>query len=140
MAAEVQIGGTDDSRIFIGQDSTIPVHVKDFDPPSGNTDGTVAKEITGWALTFDVRKLDKSGTVILSKTVGAGITIAGVFNATASSNLQRATVALDADLDLTVAKFSIDGGTFRYSLKRTDDGSETVLAYGDFVVDRATQT
>ena len=137
MAAEVQFGGTDTDRVFIGTDLTKKFAVLDLDL---DATGATAKEITGWAITFDVRKLDKSSTSIVSKTVGSGIAITGVFNSVAATNTQRAVVTLDADTDLTTAKFSSDGGTFRYSLKRTDDGSETVLAYGDFVVERATQT
>lgn len=138
MAAEVQLGGVETDRIFIDTDLTKSFHVKNFDPTDGNTDGTVAKDITGWEITFDVRKQDKSSTVLLTKSVGSGITISGVFNSTASSNLQRAVLVL-ADTDLTIAQFSSDGGTFRYSLKRTDAGAETILAFGDFVVERATQ-
>lgn len=135
MAAEVQLGGVETDRIFIDTDLTKSFHVKDID---ADATGATAKDITGWAITFDVRKQDKSTTVLLTKSVGSGITISGVFNSTASSNLQRAVLVL-ADTDLTMAQFSSDGGTFRYSLKRTDAGAETILAYGDFVVERATQ-
>jgi hypothetical protein len=135
MAAEVQLGGVETDRIFIDTDLTKSFHVKDID---ADATGATAKDITGWAITFDVRKQDKSSTVLLTKSVGSGITISGVFNSTASSNLQRAVLVL-ADTDLTIAQFSSDGGTFRYSLKRTDAGAETILAFGDFVVERATQ-
>lgn len=136
MAKKVKFGGTEFDRVFIGTDLSKSFHVKDIDL---EVDGSKAKDITGWALTFDVRATDQDTTVLITKSVGAGITITGAFNVTASSNLQRAVLVLLA-ADLTVAKFGDNGGTFRYSLKRTDVPAKTILAYGDFVVQRATQT
>ncbi len=136
MATESQIGGTLGSRLFIGTAASVPMHVKDFDPPNGNTDGSVAKDVAGWLMTFEVRKTNSAGAILLTKTVGDGLTIAGTFNAVAASNAQRVTLALTA-ADLSTDAFGEDGGEFRYSLKRTD--IKAILAYGDFIVERATQ-
>lgn len=131
MAAAVDFGGSDTDRVFLGTDLTKAFHVLDYDT---DTTGATAKDITGWAITFLARKTDDSSAALLTKT----LTIAGTFNATATLNAQRATVTL-ADTDLTAAVFGPRGGRYRYSVKRTTDGSETILAYGDFIVERATQ-
>jgi hypothetical protein len=131
MAAEVQFGGSVGDRVFIGTDLTKKFHVKDYDT---DATGATAKDITGWAITFDARRRDASDTVLLSKA----LTITGSFNSVASSNTQRALLTL-LDTELITDKFTSNGGTFRYSVKRTDNDAETILAYGDFVVERATQ-
>jgi hypothetical protein len=132
----LQIGGSETERVFIGTDWSKPFKVADYDTdPTGAT----AKDITGWALTFDIRDSRTSPTAILAKTVSNGITIAGTFNSVFSTSTQLATLAI-ADTDITTALFGRNGGTFYYSLKRTDDGSETILAEGRIVIERATQT
>lgn len=135
MATELQIGGTDTERVFIGTDWSKDFKIADLDT---DATGATAKNVTGWAVTFDIRKQDKSSNVLLTKSVGSGITITGTFNSVLATSTQVIRIAV-ADTDVTTALFSTDGGTFRYSLKRTDDGAETILAYGDIVVERATQ-
>lgn len=132
MANEVQMGGVDGDRIFIGTDGTRDFHVKDYDADST---GATAKNVTGHTYVLDIRKADKSSTAILT----ASLTITGSFNSTASSNTQRLRWTF-ADTEITTTLFSTDGGTFRYSVKRTDDGSDTIVQWGDIVIDRATQT
>lgn len=131
MASEVQIGGTATDRVFIGTDFTRKFAVLDYDT---DATGATAKDVTGWAVTLDIRKFDKSSTAKLT----ASLTITGSFNAIASSNTQRL-VWTCADTDLTTDLFGTNGGTYRYSVKRTTDTVETVLQYGDIVIQRATQ-
>lgn len=131
MAAEQQLGGMNGDRIFLGTDLTRTFHVLDID---ANEDGSVAKDITGKTITFDVRAKNSSATPLL--TINASIV--GTFNATAADNTQRARVAL-TDEDLSPATFGANGGTFRYSLKDMTDGAETILAFGAIVIQRATQ-
>lgn len=132
MAAHTKIGGVDTDRIFIGTDFTRDFHVLDIDTDAS---GATAKDVTGWAVTIDIRRENRSETPALYST---SLTIIGVFNATAASNTQRLRWTV-ADTDLTTAIFGTNGGTYAYSVKRTDDGSETVLQWGKIVIDRVTQ-
>lgn len=131
MASTVQIGGVDEDRIFIGTDFTRDFHVLDLDTDSS---GATAKNIAGWAITLDIRGADEAATSKFSAT----LSIVGSFQSVAASNTQRARWTC-ADTDLTTAIFTADGGTFRYSVKRTDDGNEVILQRGDIVIERATQ-
>jgi hypothetical protein len=131
MAAEVQIGGTATDRVFLDTDGTRSFHVKDIDTDST---GATAKNITGWTILLDIRRAHSSASALLTATCS----ISGSFNSVAASNTQRA-VWTFADTDLTTTIFGTKGGTFKYSLKRTDAGAETVLQYGDIVIERATQ-
>lgn len=121
-AIHVTIGGSDndDGRVFVGEDKTLTLTLKNY----SNTD------MSGWAVTFLVRPKVASTTTTITKSA----TISGSYSATAASNTQVATVTL-TDTDL-----SITAGTYYHSWKRTDDGSETVLCEGKFIVEQATQT
>jgi hypothetical protein len=88
---------------------------------------TTVREITGWALSFLVKRkqTDADVAALVTKTTGAGIAISGVFNGTPASNTQVATVTIaDTDTD------SLNEGIYRWELKRTDAGSEARVAYG----------
>lgn len=86
------------------------------------------REITGWALSFQVKRADTDADVnalVTKTTTGGGIVISGTFNATPSVNTQIATVTIvDTDTD------TIPAGLYKYELKRTDAGQEARLAYG----------
>lgn len=114
--------------LVLGTDFSYPFHIKDPD------DLTVAIEITGFALSFMLKKSlsDADAAAKLTKTTaGGGIAIAGTFNATAASNLQRATVTIaDTDTD------ALAPGLHYWELKRTDAGLETRMAYGKVVLVR----
>lgn len=107
--------------LFIGDDRGIEFDIT-------NEAETVADDITGWALSFKVKRHedDPDSRALLEKTTGAGtITISGVFNADPALNAQFATVAiLDTDTD------SLEAGAAVYELKRTDAGFEQVQVYG----------
>lgn len=120
MAEEVTIGG--DGELFVGEDKVLRLELLD-------TSG-LPVDMSGWAMLFDVRLKDKSpDPALLSKTPS----VTGVFNAARASNTQRAEVTLsDDELNTLQAK------TYRHSWKRMDAGSETVLAWGDFVLQKAT--
>jgi len=130
MAAHLQIGGTDTDRIFLGTAFTRKFHVKDIDT---DATGLTAKDMTGKTVVLDIRTTHKSTATLLTAT----LTVAGVFNTVAASNLQRLQWAC-AYGDLTTAIFGPAGGTFAYSVKTTDS-SKTVLQWGDVVIERATQ-
>lgn len=122
MAENVTIGGN--GSLFVGEDKTIILEVI----LQGST--TVSVDMTGWTLLFDVRKTDNAADPAIISHVP---TLTGTFNALRSSNTQRASVALsDDDMNLFRA------GTYRWSWKRMDNGSETVLAWGNFTPQKAT--
>lgn len=118
MALHVTIGG--DGALFVGEDKTLRLHVLD-------TAGA-SVDITGWAIRFVVRLQDPTpDPPLLDKSA----TISGSFSPT--NNPQRAVVVLaDTEMGLTPK-------VYRHSWKRIDDGSETVLAWGNFIVQLATQ-
>lgn len=121
MAKEITIGGG--GTLFIGEDKVLRIPIVD--------DAGAAQDITGWTIKFVVRKTDKSTTALISKTA----TIDGVFSPTA--NPLRAQITLSDD-DLAVTVFT-KAGTYRHSWKRDEGGVETLLAYGPFEIERATQ-
>ena len=142
MALKHNLGG--DGSLFVGEDKILDLRPI-YDGPvafvgdvayvadvSGAPTSTLAsvKDITGWTIKWFLRVRDAStGAALLEKTA----TIDGTFNVSPSVNTQKARVVLtDDDLNTLTAS------GYRYSWKRMDDGSETVLAYGDFRPEVAT--
>lgn len=122
MAVESTIGGS--GTMFVGEDKLLRFEL--ISP----TDATVAIDMTGWTMIFDVRAKDTSPDPAI---VSATPSIIGVFNALRTINTQRATVPLSDDqLNLFKQK------NYRWSWKRMDPGSETVLAWGNFAPQKAT--
>ena len=138
---------TKDDGLVVGDDISIPFEVFQDDlvtamVADGNgierqtyVSGT-PQDIAGWTLAFAVRLKDtSSGAPVLSKTTSAGITITGTYNATRASNTQRAVVAIaDTDTFSDAGAVLVAPKTYRYSLKRTDPGSEKTLVGGKFVL------
>lgn len=123
-----------DSNIFIGEDKQIQFAVYDDD------NDEVPLDVSTFTMAWVLRKADVSADpAVLEKTSGAGISVTGTFDADPTTNTQRVVVALDdtdtADDDGTVL---IRPAKYRYSLKRTDAGNETILAFGNFVLREAT--
>jgi hypothetical protein len=120
MATTVQIGGS--GTLFVGEDKTFTLETLNA--------SEVPVDMLGWTVLFDVRKSDKApDPAIFSKSA----TIVGVFNVVRATNTQRAQITL-SDTEMN----TVSGRTYRYSWKRMDDGVETVLARGPFVVEKAT--
>ena len=136
MAFESTIGGS--GSLMLGEDKTLSIEVINadlaaFDPDDEST--WVPKDIAGFTLTFIVRDQSSyAGTLLITKSA----TVTGSYNATRSVNTQRAEVSI-ADTDFISESGLIPAGTSYYSLKRTDAGSETVLVFGEFVVQETTQ-
>lgn len=120
MALTVNIGG--DGNLFVGEDKTFKLTVVDS--------AGVPVDTTGWVVVFDVRKKDTSpDPAIFSKTT----TIEGIYSAVLATNTQRRVATLtDTELNTVQAK------VYRHSWKRMDDGSETVIARGNFTPEKAT--
>lgn len=147
----LQIDITKDDRVFIGEDKKLQFAVYN---QTGLTDaellalidaGTAEPlDVSAWDLIWSLRRKDKSSDpALIEKTNGspAGITVIGTYNATQSVNTQRVQVQIndtdswDPDASPAVA---LKAGTYRHSLKRLDDGLETVLVFGKFVFMQST--
>lgn len=121
MAENVAIGGSE-NNLFVGEDKQLRLHVKDS--------AGVPVNITGWVVIFNVRDSDRSSMDVLVKTAS----ISGIYDADPDVNAQRAIITLSDTETLTLS-----ARRYRHSWKRTDDGQETVLAFGPFIPQRATQ-
>lgn len=80
-----------------------------------NIDFDIDESIVGWALRLSL--ISMSGTELVYKTIGSGITITSGAAGTGRG------VFDSADLDRTMT-------SYRWSLARTDTGYKAVLAYG----------
>ena len=109
-----------DKRWFIGEDKILRFTIYTSEAE------TAIQDVSGYALAFDLRKGVDDSAALITKTTGAGdITITGTYNSAPGTNTQKVNVAI-ADTDTA----SLKAGDYEYSLKRTDDGSETVLVEG----------
>lgn len=122
MPDEVTIGGG--GKLFVGEDKTIRLEL--IDP----VDTTVAVNMLGWTMLFDVRKKDTSAEPAISSLTPS---LTGVFDVVRATNTQRAIVTF-TDTELNKYK----AGTYRWSWKRMDDGIETILGWGSFTPQKAT--
>jgi hypothetical protein len=123
MALEQPI--TKDDHFFTGED-------KDLEFTICQADGVTPQNITGWSFSWILKtnSTDADVDAKVTKTTGAGgISITGTYSADPALNTQRAVVAA-ADTD-TVA---LAAGRYHHELKRTDEDSETVLAFGPCIL------
>lgn len=118
MATEVTIGGS--GTLFVGEDKVIRLEVLDS--------GGLPIDMSGWAVDLVIAKTDTGAAILTIHT-----TSTGTYNSVRASNTQRR-LATFTDDQLNLFKAS----TYRHSWKRMDDGSETVLAYGNFTPQKAT--
>src|SRR5678816_1862293 len=124
MAIEAALEG-----LYVGVDMTVELTVYTTDAQTACTD------VTGWTTLLEIRKKDTSGGA--AKLSKSGL-VSGTFNAIPASNTQKVSFPLTDD-DLADTIFPGDDWSGRYSIKRTDSGLETVLAYGDVTITRVTQ-
>jgi hypothetical protein len=82
--------------------------------------------LTGWAITFTVTPGLGNTTVLIQKTVGAGVTLTNPSGGTFTVQL--------ASGDTNAADRVPGAGLFAYDLWRTNAGSETLLFTGMFFV------
>jgi hypothetical protein len=107
---------------YIGEDKTVRISVK-------QADGTTAQTMTGWAEIYEL--LDRQGgTVLFSKTTGAGeIT----FDNDAGTDDRALIAVTDADTE----GLANGAGWYYHVLRRTDAGSEGVIAEGGVLLKKA---
>jgi hypothetical protein len=122
MARLQHIGSSEDW--FIGEDKTLLFEIY--------ASAGVIQDVAAFAMSFRLRVMGGSDRVVLTKTTASGITFTGSFNADPDTNTQRTNVEIaDTDTD------NLPSGKYQYWLWRTDAGNETVLAYGDVELKRA---
>jgi hypothetical protein len=129
-------------KVFYDTDRVLRYTVYAGDPTEAEIlAGTaVPVDVSGWAIGWTLRK--KPGTTdppLIHKEIGSpgGITVVGTFNADPEVNTQRVEVLLeDSDTYDPGADpaLSIKPGLYSYALKRLDDGSEGILAWGTFTL------
>lgn len=135
MAETINIGGTRRQRVFIGTDWTFDFYLADYD---ADPTGATAKDMTGMALSLDMRLTRDATAAVFTKVIGAGLEVLGVFDPDMEVNTQLCRLSV-ADDDITVAKVGALGGKFPYSFKRMTSNAETILGEGVITVERATQ-
>lgn len=107
--------------ICMVRDQDIDLRFSMMSVPSGG--------ISGWTIGFTVKKR-VDGATVFSKTTSSGIEITDPDN-----GIITVTVA---DTDTSAATLSEDldaGERYVWDLKRTDAGSEVVMARGDFILE-----
>lgn len=118
MAVEHNI--TADDQWFTGEDKSLVFTVY-------QSDGSTAEDITGWSLSWMLKrnKRDADADALITKTTGDGIALT-----TPESGVCTVSVADTETEDLR-------GGRYYHELKRTDAGSEAVLSYGSAQVQQS---
>lgn len=86
-------------------------------------DGVTPENITGYSITFEFCQNDY--TTVYSKTVGSGIVLTDAVNGVLQVTVDPADTS------------ALTPGVYRYALKRTDAGSEAVLAHGTVLLQRS---
>ncbi len=108
---------TVDDHWFIGEDRTLRFSVTDA--------VGLPLSISGWTLEWVLRERPWGAQALVTKTTGAGITITDAPNGVCE-------VALADDDTIALAP-----GAYFHTLRRTNAGFETVLAFGDAVLQQA---
>lgn len=129
MAETVAIGGN--GALYLGEDKTLRLLVMQKSA-AGVISTTTAEDIAGFAIKFLVRK-GLAGETLIEKDA----TVVGAYSATLLSNTQRAEVVL-TDLETEVLRAKTENH-YKHSWKRTDTDVETILAEGDFILEKASQ-
>ncbi len=122
MAIEGELAG-----LFVGADARVIYR-------NYEANGITPKDMAGWNIILDFRISDLATATL--KAVGG--VVSGTFNVDPLTNTQICTFTLTDD-DLAASIFTGDDTTFRYSIKRVNDGVEAILRFGDAVITRATQ-
>lgn len=91
-------------------------------------DGTTPEDLSGWAMSWVVKRrvADGDASAIITKSTGAG----GIVLTSPASGVCTVTVQ---DTDTA----SLAPGLYHHELKRTDDGFESPLSFGTAVLQRS---
>jgi hypothetical protein len=135
---------TTDDRVFYDTDQTISYTVYQGEPTAAQiaANTAVPQNVAGWSMAWVLRKAGSTVAAVIEKTTGGGgITITGTYNVDPTVNTQRVLVLIE-DTDTygpeeEPVQIVNPNSDYEYALKRTDDGSETILAYGTFALLRS---
>ena len=125
-----------EDEFFLGEDKVVDFEI--FGP-----DDVTPFNITGLALEWNLRKKDSSpDPALLTKTPS----VIGTFNIDPGVNSQRARLTFasnDTDPLVTsqlVTPYTLKANTaYRHSMKLKDPGNETILSYGSWTFNQATE-
>lgn len=129
MALKVTIG--DEGQLFAGEDKLIDTEVLDANESP--------VDVTGFGFQFRVKKAVTDADA--DALIDVAASVVGTFDAVRAANTQRVRVTL-TDTHMAESVFTFEDryrSKNSHSLKRTDDGSETIIIYGPFIVERTTQ-
>lgn len=88
------------------------------------------RDMTSWTVTFEVE--DKlAGSAVITKTVGSGVTLADTGKGILEVSLAKADTS-----SLTVSSGLATGKGYVWELKRTNSGSNVVLARGQLILEQ----
>lgn len=107
---------TENVEFFRGEDVTL-----ELEQTTTGVAGGPDVDITGWALVFSLKKR-LSGKIVLTKSIGSGITIT-------DGAAGRADVVLSDDDTNDLVP-----GDYNYDLKRDDPGAEAIVTVGTITV------
>lgn len=136
----IQFDITASNQFFLGEDKILELTIF-------GADGVTPFDVAGIPLEWNLKKTDKaSDPGIITKGIGTGITIVGVYNAVPATNTQRVRITFasaDTDPDVTsllATPYALKAGVaYRHSLKRKDAGNEGILSFGSFTFLQATE-
>jgi hypothetical protein len=117
----VQKDITADDDFFQGEDKALLDTIY-------QSDGTTVQNVTGWAISFMVKKhaTDSDANAKITKTTAAGgIVLTAPLSGLITITLTKADTA------------NLPADSYPYEVKRTDDGSETVLTEGRLTLRQA---
>lgn len=139
MAIEFNVTAAD--LFFLGEDKVLEFTIF-------GADNATPFDVTGLPLEWNLRKTDAAADpALITKAVGAGLTIVGVYNAVPAANTQRVHVTFASDdTDPLVTSVLVSNPyalkanvAYRHSLKRKDAGNEGIFSYGSFTFLQATE-
>jgi hypothetical protein len=106
-------------------DLDLIVHAADATDAEIEAGTADAQNITGWALSWVLKRKQSHSSAKVTKTTGSGITIT-------TGSAGEATIELtDDDTD------GLEHGLYYHELKRTDAGEESILIHGTFLLQRS---
>lgn len=127
MAIQFDVTATD--KFFMGEDKILEFTVF-------GSDGVTPLDVSGLSLEWNLRKTDKAADpALLTKGIGSGLTIIGVWNVSPVTNTQRVRVTF-VPADTNGLKANI---AYRHSLKRKDTNNASILSFGSFTLLQATE-
>lgn len=113
MARQQNLGDTEDW--FTDEDKVLSFEIYD------STEALI-EDVDGWTIEWKLRHVRDDDRVLLTKSGS----VTGSYSADPVINTQRTNITI-ADTDTA----TFQPGKYRYTLRRTDTGNETMLAYGD---------